>query len=536
MPRKVLQQKSITGGISPASYFPLENGYTTALGIDPDHPTPQNNLIHSQAIVPVRYGKFSGTEFTGYPLWQVTHPKAENAYVYTSDGKIHSYNLVAGVPTMRATEGAVNFPLAVTNGTGAGFCYYNNYIYGVHYGATGDLNNTAKADLFRYGPMDGTPALTLNVLTGATFGLAAMSNVTYPTMNGPTLPNHVLYVHKDAMYVADYKDGQGIITRIKTKRTTVDGDTNDGSAVNVLDLPFGFYPTCMASYGIDLVIGAIQTTGANVNEGRAAVFFWEIGSDSFYRMATLPDVFVTALQNINGRLYAFCGSSSYGARVTEYAGGETFNDVVLVEQSLAPLQGSVTYQGERLYWGGFCAFPTTAAAVHSYGSKHPKIPKALHRPIRASAAGGSPVVTSLCHFQQATGIAPRFIVGWGDGSAKGLDMYGAAVSVATLWRSETWLVDRMFDVISIKLTLDDAVGANTEIIPTIIIDESDSYTLTTINNTNFPGKKTIYLKAPFSSKMTGRRCVALQLSFSGIDGRSVMMPVQVTIDEHDDEN
>jgi hypothetical protein len=252
-------------------------------------------------------------------------------------------------------------------------------------------------------------------------------------------------------------------------------------------------------------------------------------------MAHVPDSFISALTNVNGRLYAFSGSASYGSRVTEYAGGESFNDVVFVEQSLSPLQGAIDYYGERLYWGGFCTFPTTAAAVHSYGSKHPKIPKALHLPIRASATGGAPLVTSICRFQQASGIAPRFIVGWGDLSAKGLDMYGAAVSGVAFWRSETWLVDRMFDVISIKLTLDDAVGANTEIIPTIIIDESDSYLPTTINNTNFPGKKTIYLKAPFATKMTGRRCVALQLAFSGVDGRSVMMPIQVTIDEHDDE-
>jgi hypothetical protein len=538
MPKKVFRQNSLVGGINPATFYQLENGYTAGLGIDPDIPTIGNAFVTSEAINASNYSKFSGTEIASNPMWIVTNPKTDNAYVYTTGGKIHSFNLQTAIPTMRATEGILNFPLSVTNGNGNGFCYYNNYIYGVQYGATGDLNSTAKADLFRYGPLDGTPALTLNVFTGTTLGSQpALTNVAYPTSYGPALPNHVCYVHKDAMYVCDYVGGQGVLHRVATKANgTNEGELNDGTASNVIDLPYGYKPTCIASWGIDLVIGAVQTKGNDVNGGRAAVFFWEIGSDSFYRMVQLPDVFVTALAQYNGTLYAFSGSSSFGARISKYSDGETFRDVTYVEQSFAPLAGGVEFYGGRIYWGGFTAYPTGAAAVFSYGSKHPKIPKALHCPIRASVTTGSnPVVLCLKQFQQSSGLTPRLITGWGAGSVFGLDRQGGNISPAAIFLTETFNVGSKFDVVKVKLELDSAVSATTEIQPTIIIDNVDEYPLTLINGTNFLGKKTIYYKAPFTTKMTGRRNVALKLSLSGQDYNSVVFPIEITVDEHGDE-
>src|SRR3990167_7695594 len=155
--------------------------------------------------------------------------------------------------------------------------YYNNYIY-----------LFTGTNVSRYGPLNNSPALAHNIWKGTTLGsLTALTNTTYPTLRGVTIPNHVSYVHGDgSMYFADFINGQGLIHRINTKKVTNEGDTNGttvASAYNVLDLPFGFYPTAITNYSTATLIAGIYTVDTTINQGRSAFVLWDpTDTTSFY--------------------------------------------------------------------------------------------------------------------------------------------------------------------------------------------------------------------------------------------------------------
>lgn len=525
-----LQIENILEGWSTTDYFSSKGQYNSSLGIDPDYPATSSATKTSGVLVPTRYEKFSGTEFTGYPNWIVTNTKTSNTVIYTSDGKLHSFDSSI---VMRATdEASVALPITITGGAGNGAVYYNNFVY------------LAEAtDISQYGGMaqGASIAKTENVWTGAKFGKTALTNATYPSLQGVPIPNHPMHAHTDgSVYIGDTLAGQGIIHRLNTKKTTIEGDTNGTtvpSAYNALDLPFGYYPTDIESYGTDVVIAAIQTTDATINQGKAAIFFWDpTNTDSFYRQVALPDPLVTAILNVNGILYIWSGNASNGVRISKYIGGETVSEVAYSEEGTPPFAGAVDALGSRLVWGISTTYPETSASVMAFGSKNDILPKGIHNIARSTSTGSTPTVTSVKYVQHASSIQPRVIIGWGDGSSKGLDKLSTTATFNNVWRSKVFNINQRFVLKKLAIPLAGTVDANTTITVKIYLDDfSSSITLPVINNTNFPSSRKVMYKANDLLTATGENNFCIEVKWTGTSSLPVLVPINLRIDISDDE-
>lgn len=527
---QTIKIQSILNGFSPTQYLGSEGSYNSAVGIDPDFAV-GSDVKTSGLIVPVAYEKFSGTELTGFPNWIITNNKTDNSFVYTSDGKLHSFtNALA----MRATDEATTaFPITITGGAGNGAVFYNNFIY------------LAEAtDISQYGGMDqaGSIAKTENVWTGAKFSKAALTNTTYPTVRGVPIPNHPMHVHGDnAVYFGDVVSGQGVIHKLKTKKVTIEGDTNDTvapSAFNALDLPAGYYPTDIESYGTDLVISTIYSTGATINQGNGALFFWDTtNTDTFYRQVALIDPLVTAMKNINGTLYIWSGNASNGVRLSKYIGGEQTQEVAYLEEGTPPFAGAVDAIGVRPVWGSWQTYPITSSSVFAYGSKKESLPKGLHNIVRSTSAGATTTITSLKVIEQANNIKPRLVVGWGDGTAKGLDKLSSTATYTSVFRTKMINVGAEFGFQQLRIPLAGAIDANTSITVKVFIDDgSSSTTLPVINNTNYPSKRKVVYKNTDLSAIQGLNNFFIEFTWNGTTGTPISLPIVIKLDVAEDEN
>lgn len=519
MSKTSVKINSILSGRGPSKYFASPGQFTVSIAIDPDFPIGTETQA-SGAIHPTVYEEFSGANITGFPKFLMSNPKNTLLYAYASDGKVVSYTSALGSETLVGTP---------TSGAGNGAAYYNNYIY-----------FATPTDVSRYGPLNNSPSLTNTVWTGATLGtLTALTNTTYPSLRGTPIPNHAMHVHGDgSLYFCDFINGQGLIHRINTKKVTDEGDTNGttvASAYNVLDLPFGYYPTDIESYGTDLAILAIRTVDATANQGSAALFFWDATSSSFYRQITLPDPLATALLYANGILYCWSGNASNGVRLSAYLGGEIVRQVAFLEEGTPPLAGAVDVIGNKIVFGGWTSYPEATACVYAYGSKNELLPKGLHNIVRTTSAGTTPTCTAVKFFQQADFITPQIVVGWGDDTAgaggKGLDKLSTTGTYDAHYRSEVFNIGRPFNIESIIIPLGKAVAANMTITPKIFVDDdvTTGTSLTVINNTNFSGKKTIVYKSPSMKAIQAEHNFMLALEFTGTVSLPVLMPIEVTI-------
>lgn len=537
MARQEFRIDSISGGWSRSLYEPQKGQYLASIGIDPDLPLTVSSVRTSGGIIPSIYTKFSGTEFTGSPKWIITNPKTTDTYIYASDGKLHSFNSSIA---MRSTDAAgTALPISISGGAGNGAIYYNNFLYLFE----GD-------NISQYGGLDqgASVAKTENVWTGAKFGMSALTDYIYPSTRAGVIPNHPAHLHVDgAVYFGDSSstNRKGLIHKLKTTRTTIDGDTNDGSAYNVLDLPVGFFPTDIESYGNDLVISAIQISeslsGSNqVNQGRAALFFWDTISDSFYNQVPLPDPLCTALLNNNGQLFVFSGNAQSGARVSRYAGGQSLEQVAYLDEGVSPLAGAIDAFGSRISFGGYTSYPETSASVFSIGSKTGYNTRALHNTARTSSTGSSPGVSALKYVQQANNAAPRLIIGWFDGSGRGLDYYTTGNPVTdAVWNSPVFTIGKKFTIERIQFPLTQTADSGTNITPTIYVDdERSSFALTAISDATHPSKRTIVYKNPKNSsgaEVRGEYNFYLRLKWTSSTYVGVSFPIIITAQVYDDE-
>jgi hypothetical protein len=538
--KKSFYINSILGGISDTWGVGSEGSYHAGMAIDPDLAINLSSTTRTKTgayITSPAYSKFSGTEIDGYPTWIITQPKTTNSYVYTSAGKLHSFT---SGNAMRATdEAGTSFPITQTGGAGNGAFYYNNFLYLVE-----------ATDITQYGGLDqgASIAETENVWTGAKFGKAALTNVTYPSIRGVVMPNHVAHLHGDnAVYICDVlptsgtTSYQGVIHKLKTKRTTIDGDTDDGSLYNAFDLPYGYFPTCIESIGTDLIIGAIQASSNAVNQGRAKLFFWDVIEDSHYLEIELNDPLVTALKNKNGRVHIFSGNASGGTTMNVYSSGSSLSedpdDTVFLEDSTPPLAGAVDVQGDKIMWGGYIKYPETAACVWSLGSKNKRLPKKLHNIVRASSAGDNGSVTAIkASTEGATYANPRLIVGWGDDSAKGLDKLSSNGTQNGVFRSEMFYPGSSFVFTKVVIPLADSIDSGVVITPKLLTEDGSTtaQTLTAMNNTNYPTKRRIVYTHP-ELVASGTNNFLLELNFDGTVPVSVALPIEIEVDTLEDE-
>lgn len=532
---KKIQITNILGGVSPTSYFGLSDAviglqsYLSSVAIDPDMPITDSgtgSLKTAGQIRPVAYEAFDGANVNANPIAEITTPKTSLVYVVLQNGRLISYSSTLGSETLIGT-------VAGDNAEGA--FYYNNFIYITGTGAS-------KNDASRYGPLDGAASLTNAVWTGATLGSqTALTNNTYPSIRGSgTIPQHVGHVHLDnKAYFLDYKDGQGLVHYIKTTKTTAEGDTNDTSVYNALDLPFGFLPTSLDSFGEDIVVSGIQTTSTLLDQGNAALFFWDTVSPSFYKQVYIDEPVITAVKVVNGVLNVFAGklaasnTAGNGYSVYQYLGGSSFRELASFDEGWPPLHGAVDANGDRLVWGSCVTNPTNAAVVWSYGSKDSRIPAGLHCIARATASASATdgLVTSLGFLQQASNAIPRMIIGWRDASNFGLDKISTTYQAA-IFRSQMFNLGEPFTVKKIRLHFAQAIAANMTVIPTLYVnDESSSTALTTINSTNYAGSERTILLYP---DVSGKNNFYLELVFSGTALATVVMPIEFEVEIKDD--
>ena len=517
----------IFGGRAASQYFADEGSFDASVAVDPDLPIISTDTRTSGFAVPVGYAVFSGANVTSHVVSIINNPKNTLTYVVLSNGRLISYNSSLASETLIGT---------CAGGTASSAFYYNNYIYILGTGASTD-------DVSRYGPLNNSPTLADNVWKGATLGSqTALTNTTYPTLRSVSIPNHVGTVHGDGTaYFTDFKDGQGLIHKISTIKGTDEGDTNGTvvpSLYNALDLPFGFYPTDIESYGTSLLITGISTTDTTINQGRASFILWDpTDTISFYLgPVLLPDPLCTAALNANGIMYLFSGNASNGVRVSKYLGGESVSDIAYLEEGMPPFAPAVDALGNRIVWGGFTSYPTTGSAVWAYGSKDNRLPAGIQHIAKGSGAGTTPIVTALKFVQQSSNVTPKVVLASRDGTGSQIDQYS---TTATLTSRMRWMfnVGGGFEIHKLKLRFAGAVATNTSITPTLYFDDySSSVALTAVNTTNYTAsqRKIIYRGAEMKN-CRGKNNFALELAWGSSNPLPVAFPIEIEIDVKDDE-
>lgn len=517
MATKIINIDNVLLGQTPTVYFGAQGQYLASIGIDPDMPAGDGAISAdpraSGLLRPTAMAKFSGTEITGVPLWFVSNPKDTNTYLYANDGKCH---LVTSALAMGTALNSGN-PLTTSSGNGA--AYYDNYLY-----------LARNLDVARYGPLNGSPSLTLAYWSG--LSLTALTNTIYPSINGVAMPNHVMHRHTDdKLYFTDVTSGnQGIISYIKTSKTTVEGDTNNGSTYNALDFDHGVYPTAIETYGDDLAIATIEGINTTIRQGNAQLSFWDTTSASFTKITSVefPDPLITALKNVNGILYVFSGNASGGCRISRFVGGYSFEEVAYFDDSLPPFHGAVDHFLNRIIWGGFTTYPETSACVYSFGSKRKDLPMGIQTPFKASSSGANPMVTTVKYIQHASNVKRFPIIGWSDDSAKGLDKSSTTYGVS-VWRSSVFRIGQPFKIKNVIIPLAQAVAANMTLIPKIYFDDASSNTaLRTINNTNYPNSERQIIDR--TDGLTGKNNFFLELRWSGTALLTVNLPILIEIE------
>lgn len=535
--KQTITISNIFGGKSPSQYFQAEGQYSHSVGIDPDLPISDavGDRETSGMLRPSGYASFDGANVNANPYWILTSPKTALVYVILNNGRLISYNSSLASETLIGTA---------TSSSGNGAVYYNNYIY-----------IGTNTNISRYGPLSGTAALTDSVWTGTTLGSqTALVNTTYPSIRGSgTLPNHVMHVHTDnKLYVCDYDStsstasqrGHGLIHYVRTTFSTTEGTGNDGSTYNALDLPLGYMPTCLESYGNFLVIGAIPDgSNTTLTQGKATLFFWDTVSSSFLQVLYLPDPLITAMKNVNGRLYIFTGAVSNGTdvsngyRVSVYIGGNRVEQVHYSNTGSPPLAGAVESFGDRVVWGTFEQMPTTTAASpnyyaagFAYGSKDNRFPAGIHGIINSTASAGAAdgLVTAIKNVQQASFSYPRFVVGWRDATNFGLDSQSTTYGTS-IWRSPLYRIGKPFTITTIRFSLGTAVAANHTITPTVYLDNfssSSTSNLAVVNNTNYASSERFI---EFRPTISARNNFVLEFSWTGTALLPILLPIEIEI-------
>lgn len=506
---------NILGGISPTQYYGGASQYDSAIGIDPDMPVTDSTVRTSGLIRPTALEKFSGSNVSGVPLWFMTNPKDSKIYAYMSDGKFVSYSTTLGSETLIGTP---------TSGAGNGAAYYDNYIY-----------LATPTDISRYGALNGSPSLA-NTYWSSTLGKTALSNTTYPTINGVSMPNHPMHYHagRNRLYFGDVVNGQGVLHYIATTKTTVEGDTDNGSTYNCLNFNFGYFPTCIETYGTNLVVGLIQGTNSTTLQKNAVISFWDTTATAPTQIVDkeLPDPLVTAMLNVNGVLFVWLGNAQGGTRVIKFAGGYSWQEVAFLEESYPPLEGAVDHWMNKILFGGNTTYPETSACVWSIGSKNAVLAQnnPLHNILKASTTSSSnPWVTALKFVLQANNKIRQPIVGWKDDStAYGIDKISTTYGI-NVWRSPVYRIGKPFQLLRVRIPLAQAVASNMILIPKIYVDElSSNVALQTINSTNYTSsERNITQKLRGTYSVTGKHNFMLELRWTGSALLTVSLPITI---------
>lgn len=518
--RQIATIKSIFGGITETMNYGSEGQYLMALGIDPELAL-GNQVKPYGGIAPTSYGKFSSTLLDSAPMWICGAPTTNGVFVFGANGTVLSYS---GATFASSSEVAIGTPKQDgTPGAGDGLNAANDYLYAALYN-----------DIARYGPLSSSGPTWTNSYWVSGLGMSALSStIAYVSNRDVTYPQHVIHFHSDGrFYVAEYDGANG-----RLHSWTTDSTGANGSATyNDLTLPPGMLPMAMAKYGEDIAIlctpQLVFVGGTFPTSGDAAMYLWDaIAGHKFYREVPIHEPLATAICNKNGFLYILAGNMDANTKLLRYAGGETFDTLVVIPEGMPPPAGAVDALGNMIAWGGYVTYPTAAGTAFTYGFRSGTLPSnSLNSIARISNTTGSlPIVTCLKFLQR--GNYP--IVGWHTQDGNGLDKK-ASGTYANIFQSETFQVNRKGTIRRLRFPLNTNVQAGTGITLTFYTDnETASYTtgeggLVAINNTNYSNNETYIdmqgLDIPFSNNFY------LRFDFNGTAETAIGLPVEIEYD------
>lgn len=552
----VIRIESILGGQSASTQFAAADQFRVSLGIDPGLPindivdnlssNTKLGVIPSGILRPTPTAAATGTALNNTPLWIKKVGKATfNIFIYDAQGSAYTLNPVSGAVTGLSDGGSL------TNSKGNGMEYYDNYVY--------FAKNTTIA---RYGPLDGSSTA---VFDGdywvTTLAKAALTNpVTVPdaayTSSLLPAPNHCMKRHSDGkLYFVDVQDNKAVVHMISTTKTTWEGDTNNGSAAQVLTLGYGLKPMAIESYGADLVIAFAEWELASFTSwGSSKLAFWDTTSANFNKIIWVeyPDHYISALKNINGTLYVTSGNftgvvGGSGFRVTRFIGGYSFEEIAYMTTGMPPFPGALDGSSNRLLFASYTTNPEICACVYSLGLQSAKLSNGLFNVIRCTGAQGSGSSRSICayavcltrnydqgfHFDTA-------IVGWAsDTPAFGLDLTGYTRGYgnsASVWWSQTYKIGVPFRITRIRIPFGQTIPSGAVITPKLYFDNGRQVqTLTVINSTNFPsttpGDGIVANIRPNASNINdsimGQQNFWLELRWTGTSLLTVDLPITI---------
>lgn len=502
--------ESILEGLSPLQYFGKKGSYHAGIAIDPDMPISDSAVRMSGYIRPTAMEKFSSSTVTAPLMWLITNPKDANTYGYDTSGKVYSVD-------SSLTVTALNSGSALSSASGNGSAYYDNAIY--------FAKNT---DIAKYSSLDGTPSFNETYWT-STLSKTALSNVTYPSINGVKIPNHPMHRHTDnKLYIGDVTSGnKGILSYISTSKSSAEGDTNNGSSYNALDFGYGYYPTAIETYGTDLVVALIEGVQTGTKQKPAALTFWDTTSSSFTKITQVefPDPIITAIKNVNGVLYVWSGNVNGGYRVVRFVGGYSYEEVYFSEQGYPPFQGAVDSELNRVIWGTPVSYPETAVCVMARGSRSSLVGIGTHNILKTTSAGNNGMVTALKYVQTTALNVRQPIVAWKDDTTQGIDKRSTTYGVSVL-RSELFRIGRPFNIRKVRIPLAQAISANqTATIKIYTDDGSTAISLKTINNTNYPNSERLYVDYP--SGVNGKHDFFLEIRMTGSALLTCGLPITI---------
>lgn len=518
--------QTIFGGHSPTTHFAGTGQFRASLGIDPAQPIDDNDTAYSTIasglIRPTASEKFSGSTIAAAPLWMKTNPKDLLVYVYDALGS--AYTIDATLTTVNGlSDGG-----SLVNSIGNGCEYYDNYMY--------FARNT---DIARYGPLNGSPSFNATYWT-STLSKTALVNTIYPATfkNNIQIPNHVMHRHSDGiLYFSDVVGNQGYLHTVQTTKSSVEGDTDNGSTYLKLPFGYGLWPTALESYGSQIAIALFEGANVGLREKRAKIAFWDTTSNNINQITWVefPDAIITAMKNVNGVLYTVSGNYKTGGfRVCKFLGGYSFEEVFYSETGEPCLQGAIDAVLNRVVFGSHTTIPKSDGCLYGLGLQKANLSKGLFNVMRSTGGNSSTSVTAVA-FADATEMAFYTpIIGWsqaGDGStaaAHGIDKQGTTYSNApSVFWGPMSRIGKRFKITKIEIVFAQAIAANMTIIPKIYIDDGvNSFTLQTINNTNYSGKyKAVFRSDVNNQSLLGDHNFWLELTFPGSALCVVNLPI-----------
>lgn len=516
--------ESILGGQSQTSYFAERDQFYWSLGIDPGSGFNRKGQV-SPSLISLGSGSSSGllnpigvtTEFSPAQAinWFLGNPKDNNTYMYGASGSLYAFDVSNNFSSI--SDGG-----SLSNSSGNGAAYYDNYIY--------LSKNTTIA---RYGPLDGTPTFNGDYWCG-TLGMPQLSNTSnYPRASSGEIPNHFLHRHSDgALYIADVVGNKGTIHKIQTTKTTVEGDTDNGSTFGVLEFGYGLWPTVIESYGEQIVVGLYEGLPSTSNTRRkrnGKIAFWDTTSSKFNSIIweEFPDSTISSIKNTNGQLYITSGQSSgSNFRLSRYIGGYSIAEQVYIGGDLPP-PGAVVALVDRLFFGSSFSYDVSSEriGVFSIGLGKSALGSGLFNVMPSGVTDNSGNITAIA--LHPGGNNNSLLSAWSGGGSYGVDSSLSPYDYSNtygnpFWISQTYKIGQPFKVTKVVIPMVNGVNASTVVLPEIHLDSfSTRNTLTTINGTNYLDKKRVVIRP---SGVFGNNDMNLMLTWSGKADSSATLP------------